>query len=86
MTDTEKLYLLVVYIRDAERHYLQFAEKGCVESKHKLIAIQDIQSFMENELKIECFNNALTGSSIGATKFFKCCCTILLNGNHDKTT
>lgn len=53
MTDTEKLNALVDYIRDAERYHLDNAKRGMVESGYKSMAIQDIQTFMENKLGIE---------------------------------
>lgn len=53
MTDTEKLKRLVNYIRHAERYHLNMAERGIASSRHKCMAIQDIQEFMEHELGIE---------------------------------
>lgn len=54
MTDTEKLNALVDYIRDAERYHLRLAIRGISSSGDKTLAIQDIISFIENELDIEC--------------------------------
>jgi hypothetical protein len=53
LTDTEKLNALVDYIRDAERYHLSNAKKGIPESAIKSMAVQDILSYIENELGIE---------------------------------
>lgn len=53
MTDTEKLNALVDYIRNAERYHIDNAVKGILGSGYKVIAIQDIQLFIEHSLGIE---------------------------------
>ena len=56
MTDTEKLNLLMDYIKGAERHYLDMASKGSAENGLKSMAIQDVLLFAENELEISATN------------------------------
>lgn len=51
MTDTEKLYNLIDYIKDAERYYLD--EKVTELNSGKVCAIQDILLYIKHELDIE---------------------------------
>lgn len=53
MSDTEKLNALIDYIRDAERYHLDNSRKGSREAMCKVMAVQDILTYMEHELGIE---------------------------------
>jgi hypothetical protein len=50
MTDTEKLYNLIDYIKDAERCY--FDEKATELNAGKISAVQDILLYIKHELGI----------------------------------
>ena len=51
MTDTEKLYNLIDYIKDAERYYLD--EKVTELNCGKVCAVQDILLYIKYELGID---------------------------------
>ena len=55
MTDSEKLKEIILYTKDAERYWRRFIDEGIDKkaSIAKLMAVQDILSYMRMELDID---------------------------------